>query len=140
VKSCKACGQTKPDEEFYGRRNQCKPCYNAATVERKRVWRASHPDRVRAHNRAQYRRDPAKYLARNDAVPPAVWNARQAVYNAVRDGRLVRPPTCACCGVESDRIEGHHADYSKPLEVVWLCKPCHTAAHMVFQEVLRDAR
>lgn len=23
----------------------------------------------------------------------------------------------------------HHPDYSKPLEVVWMCRPCHLAEH-----------
>jgi hypothetical protein len=46
------------------------------------------------------------------------------VSNAVRDGRLDRPNRCSRCN-EKGRIEGHHEDYSKPLEVIWLCTLCH---------------
>lgn len=42
---------------------------------------------------------------------------RTAVRNAVRDGRLIRKP-CEVCGAAA---ETHHPDYSKPLEVMWLC-------------------
>jgi hypothetical protein len=43
---------------------------------------------------------------------------------AIKEGRLVRPLGCSECGREGD-IEGHHEDYNKPLEVVWLCIQCH---------------
>lgn len=29
----------------------------------------------------------------------------------------------------------HHADYDKPLEVTWLCRPCHLAVHGVVPEL-----
>lgn len=52
--------------------------------------------------------------------------ARGMVHRAVRDGVLSRQP-CGVCGVE--RTEAHHEDYSKPLEVRWLCKRHHEEAH-----------
>lgn len=45
--------------------------------------------------------------------------ARVKAQNAVRAGKLERQP-CQTCGTKR-RLEMHHADYSKPLEVVWLC-------------------
>jgi len=54
--------------------------------------------------------------------------ARQAVRHAIARGDLVRPKICSNCGLEKF-VEGHHADYSKPLEVVWLCKKCHYSLH-----------
>src|ERR1700686_4886225 len=52
--------------------------------------------------------------------------ARIAVMLAVRNGQLVRKP-CEVCG--GPKSEGHHEDYTKPLEVVWLCRWHHTLAH-----------
>jgi hypothetical protein len=35
---------------------------------------------------------------------------------------------CQICG-KSGELEGHHADYSKPLEIIWVCKNCHSHIH-----------
>lgn len=47
---------------------------------------------------------------------------------AVKNGELIKPLNCSVCG-EEDFLEGHHTDYSKPLDVIWVCKPCHTKIH-----------
>lgn len=62
---------------------------------------------------------------------PHKYDAHLAVEAALRRGELVKGP-CEVCGVgESDgvRIDGHHDDYSKPLEVRWLCRRHHTRLH-----------
>lgn len=50
------------------------------------------------------------------------YYARRAVTNAIEYGRLVKEP-CSVCGEQ--KVEAHHPDYSKPFEVVWVCKPHH---------------
>ena len=51
------------------------------------------------------------------------------VASAVKHGMLVRSTTCSECGDPHDRIQGHHEDYDKPLDVVWLCPSCHGKRH-----------
>jgi len=48
--------------------------------------------------------------------------------NALRDGRVEKLP-CLICGGES---QAHHPDYSRPLDVVWLCVKHHKQAHQIF--------
>jgi hypothetical protein len=58
--------------------------------------------------------------------------ARVTLQRAVRAGDVVRPDRCSRCGNEPPpgrAINGHHHDYSKPLDVEWLCEKCHTAHH-----------
>jgi hypothetical protein len=51
--------------------------------------------------------------------------ARAAVKDALKRGLLVRPSACQSCGAPG-KPESHHADYSKPLDVTFLCDRCHT--------------
>ena len=53
--------------------------------------------------------------------------ARRAVHKALADGRLTKCP-CTVCGTV-DLVEAHHADYSRPLDVTWLCAQHHAERH-----------
>lgn len=55
-----------------------------------------------------------------------IGSAHCAVGKARREGILI-PLPCAVCG--SPNSVAHHEDYSKPLEVVWLCQKHHVARH-----------
>lgn len=48
--------------------------------------------------------------------------ARNTLGRAVSSGKIA-PKACEQCG--NPVAEAHHNDYSKPLEVQWLCKDCH---------------
>jgi len=52
-------------------------------------------------------------------------NAQSLLGYHVRQGNITKPSTCERCGADDKKIEGSHDDYSKVLEVEWLCKSCH---------------
>lgn len=149
AKTCSKCGQTKSLDEFqpnragkFGRKSTCRACNRAQarewkqrnrerTLELKRESWARHRDRLNAQ-----RRSPEQRARANAQRKKAGWkkyprdpikaNARLRVNYAVRTGKLTREP-CADCG--AGRVHAHHEDYSKPLDVVWLCPRCHSARH-----------
>lgn len=55
-------------------------------------------------------------------------NARSKAAYAVKMGRIKREP-CETCGDPKSQM--HHDDYDKPLEVRWLCTPCHREHHRI---------
>lgn len=59
--------------------------------------------------------------------------ARDAVTKALRAGQLQRGP-CEICGTA--KTDGHHEDYSKPLDVRWLCRKHHAERHSELIESL----
>lgn len=57
--------------------------------------------------------------------------ARSDLNHAVQQGKITRE----CCEVcEDPKSEAHHGDYTKPLEVRWLCKKCHWEEHKLIYE------
>ena len=64
--------------------------------------------------------------ARRRTDKTARARARWTANNAIRDGVIQREP-CEECGAEES--QSHHDDYSKPLDVRWLCRKCHWDHH-----------
>jgi transcriptional regulator with XRE-family HTH domain len=56
------------------------------------------------------------------------YRARTLLNHAVYSGEIFRLP-CTVCGNKDS--EGHHEDYNKPLEVIWLCSKHHGERHRV---------
>jgi hypothetical protein len=132
-KRCFKCLETLPMEAFYkhsamgdGRLNKCKECtkkdvseHRLRNIERIRQYdkmRASQPHRMKLRKEII-----DEWLQKH----PDRRAAQYKVSNAIRDGKLKRQP-CWVCG---QKAEAHHPDYSRPLEVVWLCRPHHMQAH-----------
>lgn len=62
----------------------------------------------------------------------------RAAYNAVSEAkrkRLLKKQPCERCGTMK-KLHAHHEDYSKPLEITWLCASHHKARH---REIIIEA-
>ena len=86
--------------------------------EYKREWtkeyRLSHPELSRENSQIER------------ILYPERVSARLKVCRAIANGKLSRQP-CDVCGAPA---LAHHTDYSKPLEVRWLCPLHHKQLHM----------
>lgn len=58
-----------------------------------------------------------------DGAKRKLW-ARRRTHKSIQTGVLIKPPSCSKCGTAGP-VDAHHRDYSKPLEVEWLCRACH---------------
>lgn len=144
---CSSCGNDVSDAGFYPGSRQCKECVRARVKAR----RDANIEAIRAYDRARGQSPERKARVKADypkyANHPskAAWKIRNAdkkaahdaVNNAVRDGRMIRPLICEDCN-QPGRIEGHHDNYLKPLAVRWLCITCHKAAHRALNEFARQ--
>jgi len=153
TKTCYACHQTKPRTEFYrnrsrhdGLQSKCKEC----TAQ---YQRSPHGNEIHRRAYRRYRQSPAgvasrlKYQKtdkcktnniesqrRQRVASRARFRATDAANNAIREGRLC-PCPCEVCGLAPAKVNGrqaieaHHDDYSKPLDVRWLCRKHHLEVH-----------
>lgn len=90
--------------------------YRKKARERSCRWRKDCKEEYNAFQRY--------YRKKNSIKTKAV----QKVNDAIRYGKLIRPTQCSLCLSPTD-IQAHHHDYSKPLEVIWLCRTCHCKEH-----------
>ncbi len=108
-----------------------------------RQWRANNPEKVREINR-RYRENNKEKIAEWKKMHPESVNehkrrweinnaekhrAHRTIDNKVNSGRMNKPTHCECCGNGPCITQGHHEDYSKPLDVLWLCDICHRKTH-----------
>lgn len=143
-RSCE-CGHCKKCKH----REYMKKWYRDKTPEERKRWVGLRdPETVKKNDRIRYYRDHDKRRELSDQYqkehPEVVAESRRrwiernpekrkaqiAANNAVRDGKLLRQPcelieTGECKG----RVEKHHEDYCKPLDIRWLCRKHHGIVH-----------
>lgn len=118
-KLCRSCGVIRPHSDFgkdrskaNGLQSRCKGCARQLTA----AWYVANRERVVVRNKAYRAADPIRRAA------------HLAVQRAVATGRLIAKDYCEEC--DSRRgIEAHHDDYTRKLDVRWLCRTCHREAH-----------
>lgn len=115
-KPCTKCKRILPLNEFHsdprkplGVSSHCRACHREYRANNKRkLWQSTR----------QYRTNNPDYDRKRKA-----WNA---MYYALRMGKITKPETCSICGGWfGSKIQAHHEDYDQPLEVVWCCQDCH---------------
>ena len=127
LKQCHYCGALKPLEQYPkdskawdGRRNKCKDCIKAQQES------PEHKERTRLYDQAR-----AKLAKRRTENIERQRERRQRLPERKRARDLVArhltKQPCVICG--NPKSEGHHEDYDKPLDVVWLCRLHHRLYH-----------
>lgn len=155
MKRCFKCLCEKPLEAFYkhaamadGRLGKCKECtkndakeHRQQNLEKVRAYdrlRGSMPHRVAARRdymqTAEGKDAHRRALVASALRHPERQSARNKLAKAIRTGKVIPWPVCAV--PECDRTpQAHHADYSRPLDVVWLCASHHHQAHAAIKEI-----
>ena len=136
TKRCTWCKEMKPMHEFHKDRSKpdghvfrCKGCKSMKSAHRayylknrERILQVSKLRSQTEEGRRTIRKSSRKYQKKN----PEKKKAHSRFYERIRHGKLARE-RCLFCWTHL--AEAHHEDYSKPLEVTWLCRRCHNFLH-----------
>lgn len=131
LNKCKDC--TKKDVAERIALKMKDPDWVEAELERCRIKMArARAEGKELRNPENLRKAKRKWGFRNRHKTRAELRMRRAV-----KAGIVKKKPCQVCG--SKNSEAHHEDYSKPLEVVWLCDKHHKKRHVEIRKLKRKA-
>lgn len=132
--------------EASGLQTRCKECARdwrrseSGKQSSKKYASKPHVREAAAKRQSQYNKSGAgkRTKERHAKRHPERVFARRVLQMAVRMGIVAKPWECQACGQNPppmrdgrSSLQAHHHDYSKPLDVQWLCIPCHKRAGVI---------
>ena len=134
MKYCPKCKKEKSKNEFYksssrsdGVRGYCKLCSSLENRSLRKYY--AKYNRNRYKNDENFRNIIKKRTRRFTKKKGDMIYV--SVFNAIKKGMLLKKP-CMICG--NKKVHGHHKDYKKVLDVIWLCPLHHRRVHL--QEII----
>ena len=119
MKKCTGCNQIKNFNQFNLHR-RCKDCIS---IYNKKYIKRLKRDTVKLKKNKEDRYQAVCKWEKNNSEKV---KAKQIIRAKIISGQIKRLP-CIRCGVPNSH--GHHEDYTKPLEVMWLCAKHHIERH-----------
>lgn len=99
----------------------------------RQVWRDNNIEKTREYTKKS--NDKHNYKTKeSDKFKIAI---RRKIRTNIDNGNIEKKSHCEKCNHDGSifRIEKHHEDYSKPLEVIFLCAKCHKIRHIELKKI-----
>ena len=99
-----------------------------------RIFKTSEKERLKA--KEYYYKNRKKVLSRQIAYKMKMYKTdlsfrkKDNIRKLATHSISLKNKLCLKCGINKD-LQRHHPDYSKPLEVIILCRKCHNNIHFV---------
>lgn|SRR5574343_143584 len=127
MKICSKCKENKNETDFYkdkrtkdGLYSNCKKCHNIIQEKNSKIvnkkWVVKNREYVNSWMK-KYQQNP---------IPRIKQVCRIKTRCLILSGKF-KKDVCKECG--NKKVEGHHPDYNKPEQVIWLCIRHHKLLH-----------
>jgi len=140
-KVCFKCKKSKPLNQFYkhpqmedGHLNKCKECAKIDVSDNYRKNKDHYREYEVKRNKTKKRKVQKFIQCKiSRANNPEKRKAHGVISKALKAKKIIRPDRCAICGKKDMILHAHHEDYSKPLDVLWVCVQCHQHIHKFYK-------
>ena len=110
-----------------GLKSQCTKCHTKNAIKTRNKINARRINREYARQAREL--NPEKFrekerIASHKRVKGPAYRAYRVLHKALKEGKISKTLRCVNCN-KKHKLTAHHEDYSKPLEVEWLCYECH---------------
>lgn len=139
-KECFKCNCIKPLSAFYkhrgmkdGHLNKCIECTKCDVT----AHRKSNLDKIREYDRERgklphRKQDSLDRTRKARGTITGYMSSHNAVAVALKNGSLQKQSCCMCGSIMSI---AHHDDYTRPLDVMWLCTIHHKSRHFFLKYI-----
>ena len=152
---CNKCGIVKEHSDFYKNRRVCKKCIIAHRIK----WQKENRDKYNQYLRTFTRRNSSsekmrvrrknlyekykksgktfEWIKRSKGIRIKEYQAISIANRALNRGEILRS---GCVRMDMNcygRMEMHHEDYDKPLDVIWFCRYHHGLRHRELNDLKR---
>ena len=141
MKTCFKCNNEKPLNEFYkhpkmgdGHLNKCKECTKSDSKKTYSKIQSTPELAIKERKRQRLKEQKRRLDGKTKQYPKKNTHikANDLLSYAIRHKKITKKP-CEICGKHN--VQGHHEDYSKPLDVTWLCVRHHNDRHIHLRDM-----
>ncbi len=129
---CKVCLEDKGISCFYkGNNSTCRKCIYKMKKDYQKEY---YPKWYRKNGRRRAKNYQVKILRWQRGNPLSVL-AHKFFRGALSHKLIKKPKSCSECGKNTKYLLAHHNDYTRPLDVIWLCSSCHRLIHFALDKM-----
>lgn len=138
MKICSKCGIEKDETDFWKRNNrksgvnsECKECAKKRRTENYRTKNEEFRKKRKIYylaNREKFIKIQTEYSRRKLENKDPKILARRKVNDSLKRKKIEKHENCQICGI-MNKLQAHHCDYNKKLDIIWVCLECHLMIH-----------
>ena len=94
-----------------------------------RLYYERHKEIIAIKKKEYYEKNKDKWIDYRKKIPAFKKHARWNLRTHIKYKSVIKPNHCELCNKSGVPLDGHHTDYEKQLDVIFVCSTCHGKLH-----------